>query len=158
MMKRAIVFLCLVFLALSNVYPEDTHVYSTWDIVEIDTCASAWLIKHFVDKQAVFKFYPKGEMIEEGIPFDTPDAEFRRYQNMSCFESIINKYKLKDPGLIKIGEFLHEIEVNYWKPADNPDIDQLNSSIKEIVAKEKDPQKCIEKCFTVFDSLYEKYK
>jgi len=94
---------------------EKELVFSTWDGFEVDKCASIWLIKRFIDENAVIKFFPKGEIIKQGIAFDTPDAIFRRYHNMSTFESLLKHYKLNDPKLIHIGKIIHDIEVNIWK-------------------------------------------
>jgi hypothetical protein len=50
------------------VYPKSSDVsaeqeglvFSTWEGFEADKCASIWLIKRFIDKNAVIKFFPKG--------------------------------------------------------------------------------------------------
>ncbi len=81
---------------------QKVQIFSTWEGFEADKCASIWLIKRFIDKNAIIKFFPKGEIIKEGILFDTPDSKFRRYHNMSTFESILLHYNLKDPKLIHI--------------------------------------------------------
>ncbi|MBW2738354.1 MAG: chromate resistance protein [Deltaproteobacteria bacterium] len=52
--------------------------------------------------------FPRGEIIKEGIAFDTPDAIFKRYYNMSTFKFMLKHYRLRDPKLI------HDIEVNIW--------------------------------------------
>jgi len=133
------------------------HLYSTWNAVEFDTCASAWLIKRFIDKSAQFKFFPNGELITEGIAFDTPDAEIRRQGNMSAYEVILQKYKIKDPTLIEIGKIVHEIEVAYW--GETSQISKgLGKKIMNIINKTEDKQECFQKSFEVFDDLYEKMK
>ena len=43
-------------------------VFCTWEGFEVDKCASIWLIKRFVDNNAVINFFPKGEAIKKGIP------------------------------------------------------------------------------------------
>jgi len=78
---------------------EKTLIFSTWEGFEADKCASIWLIKRFIDKNAKIKFFPKGSIITEGIPFDVPEAKLRRYHNMSTFESILKYYNLKDQNL-----------------------------------------------------------
>lgn len=91
-----------------------SNVYVSWENMEIDKCASAWLIKRFVDKNAVFKFVPKGELVTEGIPFDVPEAEIRRYHNMSAFEYVVRKNGIKDSAVRKLAGIIHDIEINYW--------------------------------------------
>jgi len=96
------VFLFLIVLGVRYVSAEDTphkaagQIFSTWEVFEPDKCASIWLIQRFIDKGAVIKFFPRGEMITEGIPFDVPDAKFRRYAQMSTFESIIIRLRIRN--------------------------------------------------------------
>ena len=88
-------FVVLLFISIAygrhaNIFAaEKMLIFSTWEGFEADKCASIWLIKRFIDKNAVINFFPKGEIVKEGIPFDTPDAKFRRYHNMSTFESLL---------------------------------------------------------------------
>jgi hypothetical protein len=131
-----------------------SKVYSTWDTFEPDKCGSAWLIKRFVDKEATFKFYPKGELISSGIPFDTPEAELRRYHNMSTFESILRKYKLNDPVLIEMGKIFHDIEINFWGKKIREESEGVQNTILKIETDYNDPNEILERSFEYFDTLY----
>ena len=71
-MKKILAFTWVFFFSMTAVlFAGDGHLYSTWDVLETDASASAWLIKRHVDPKARFKFFPKGELITEGIAFDT---------------------------------------------------------------------------------------
>ncbi|MBU1088151.1 MAG: chromate resistance protein [Candidatus Omnitrophica bacterium] len=129
-------------------------VYSTWDTLEVDTCATAWLIKNFVDKNAIFKFYPKGEIISEGIAFDTPDAEFRRTAEFCAFETVINKYKISDDGVKEIGKLIHEIEINYWAQEPNSKIVEFKQEVAAVLQASTSSEQGFEKTFLMFDKLY----
>jgi len=131
-----------------------SQVYSTWDTFEPDKCGSAWLIKRFVDQEATFKFYPKGELIASGIPFDTPEAELRRYHNLSTFEFILKKYKLDDPVLIEMGKIFHDIEINFWGKKIREESEGLQKMILKIEADYHDPNEILIKSFEYFDTLY----
>jgi hypothetical protein len=156
-MKRVLIIVLALFLLAFNVQAEENreNIYSTWDVLELDACASAWLIKRFVNKDAVFKFYPKGELIEEGTAFDTPDAELRRRHGVSTFGSIINKYKIKDPKVLAIGKLIHQIEINYWNVEPSTDAKNLDDKIKDIISKNKDPKQILKKAFAFMDKVYE---
>ncbi len=129
-------------------------VFSTWEGFEPDKCASIWLIKRFIDKNAVIKFFPKGKVIREGIPFDTPDAKLRRYHNMSTFESILFYYQLQDPKLVEIGKIIHDIEINVWARKMMARSEDVQRAIRRIIAAAKDNKTVIEKSCQYFDSLY----
>ena len=84
-MLRLFVSLGLVFFAAFNTSAgpaaDADHFYVTRDDFEPDKCASIWLIKRFIDPQAVFVIRPAGAPLKPGIPFDVPEAELRRYHN-----------------------------------------------------------------------------
>jgi len=135
-----------------------SHLYSTWETIELDTCASAWLIKNFVDEQAKFKFYPKGELVEQGVAFDTPDAKFKRSHNVSCFGSILNEYKIEDKTLLGIGNIIHDIEINYWMGSIDPQAEELNKKVLKVIDESSSPVETIINSFPIFDELYEQLK
>jgi len=135
-----------------------SNIYTTWENMEIDKCASAWLIKRFIDKNASFKFIPKGELITEGIPFDVPEAEIRRYHNLSAFEYLMKKYDIGDPAVRKIGEIIHDIEINYWGTKAVKDSQKINDAVQEIIETSTSAEKSLEKSFIFFDNLCSKIK
>jgi len=75
--------------------------------MEFDKCASAWLLKRHVDTLATFIFYPVGSLVDQGIPFDTPDAQLKRNARQSTFELILQQNGLHDPTLDAIGRIVH---------------------------------------------------
>jgi hypothetical protein len=129
-------------------------IFSTWEGFEADKCASIWLIKGFVDQEAIIKFYPKGEPIEAGIPFDTPDAKLRRYHNMSTFESILKHYQLNDPKLIYMGKIIHDIEVNVWERKLMQETYPVKEQVNKIISNSTGNTEIIEKSVKYFNALY----
>ena len=137
---------------------ETGHIYSTWDTMEADKFASAWLIKRFVDKDAEFEFYPVGQPIPEGIPFDTPDAEIRRYHNMATFEFVLQKYGIEDEYLRTMADTMHELEIISWQRELTPEAKQVDRSIKAIVQSSESPEACLAECMRYFDGYYNDLK
>ncbi len=135
-----------------------SHVFATWEGFESDKCASIWLIKRFIDRDAVIKFYPKGDVIEEGIAFDTPEAEFRRRHNMSTYETILAHYKLDDPRLVRIGQIIHDLEVNVWEEKVFKESLVVLGAMNEIIKNSGGNEEVIAKSCRYFDSFYESLK
>jgi len=154
-MKKTSVFIIIVLFAADLYSQENVHIYSTGSIMEIDRCASAWLIKRFVDKDAVFQFFPDGEIVEVGIPFDTPDAELSRTHRRSTFEVIMNKYKIIDKRLDMLGKSIHDIEINFWGKKDLSESDVLAAEVNQIINQAENNNDCFQKCFIYFDKVIE---
>ena len=161
MKKTGLSFFISLFLFIAYVMPSNTLaeekglVFSTWEGFEVDKCASIWLIKRFVNENAVIKFFPRGEIIKEGIAFDTPDAIFRRYHNMSTFESLLKHYRLRDPQLIHIGKIIHDVEVNIWEKKVLEETLIVQNAVSKIIWNIKDRNEIIQKSCKYFDSLYQ---
>ena len=132
------------------------HVFSTWEGFEADKCASFWLIRRFVDKDAVFRFFPTGETLKIGTPFDTPDAELRRYHNRSTFQTILARYQLKDAKLLYIARIIHDIEINIWEKKIMPETKIVQEMVNGIIRNANSNEEVIAKSIEYFDALYDK--
>ncbi|WP_157817673.1 chromate resistance protein ChrB domain-containing protein [Candidatus Thiodictyon syntrophicum] len=128
------------------------QVYSTWDTLEPDKCASIWLIKRHIDARAIFRFYPHGVTIDEGIAFDTPDAKFRRYHNKSTFETLLEHHRLTDPKLRYVGRLIHDIEVNIWERKALAETHEREAALQALLAA-ADAERSVDLCIDYFDRL-----
>ena len=84
--------------------------------VHVDRVACPWLITRFVDSEAEFLFVPASQIpqvvVETGaIPFDAPGVELGHVDGRCSFESIIVKYGLKEPGLLRLAKIVHAADV-----------------------------------------------
>ncbi len=85
--------------------------------VHVDRVACPWLITRFIDSEAEFLFVPNSQIekavAERGaIPFDAPGVELGHAEGRCSFESIILKYGLKEPGLLRLAKIVHAADVN----------------------------------------------
>ncbi len=85
--------------------------------VHVDRVACPWLISRFVDTEAEFLFVPAGqieEVVNEtgAIPYDAPGVELGHVDGRCSFESIIAKYGLKEPGLLRLARIVHAADVS----------------------------------------------
>jgi hypothetical protein len=78
---------------------------------EIDRVGSAWLIKRFIDPTAKFVFAPTVASIPRALPFDFPDAEFSHYGDDCTFETLLRRFGIVDKSLRKIGEMVHDADL-----------------------------------------------
>ncbi len=102
---------------------EPVHVYNSFmkwitrSHIKVDRVACPWLITRFVDSEAEFLFVPANQVdqlaAETGaIPFDAPGVELGHCEGRCSFESIILKYGLKEPGLLRLAQIVHAADVS----------------------------------------------
>ncbi len=126
--------------------------------VHVDRVASPWLIRRFIDSDAEFLFVPKSEIDrvakETGaIPFDAPGVELGHHEGRCSFESIILKYDLKEPGLLRLAKIIHAADV-----AEDIDTDPMARGVEAIARgyslRFPDDLENLEHQFEVYDGLY----
>ena len=126
--------------------------------VHVDRIACPWLITRFIDSQAEFLFVPKSEIertvSETGaIPFDAPGVELGHHEGRCSFESIILKYELKEPGLLRLAKIVHAADV-----AEDIDSDPMARGLEAIASgyslRFPEDQENLAHQFEVYDALY----
>jgi hypothetical protein len=89
----------------------------TREDANVDRIACPWLIKRFIDPQAVFIFVGRDEVLEvaerEGADsYDAPGAKYTHREGKCSFEALVEDFKLTgDPGLVRLAEIVHAADV-----------------------------------------------
>jgi hypothetical protein len=126
--------------------------------VHVDRVACPWLITRFIDSEAEFIFVPKnqiGQVAKEtgAIPFDAPGVELGHVDGRCSFESIIAKYDLKEPGLLRMAKIIHAADVEQ-----DIDSDPIARGIEAIASgfslRFPEDLENLEHQFDVYDALY----
>jgi len=126
--------------------------------VHVDRIACPWLITRFIDSDADFLFVSASQIekvVEEtgGIPFDAPGVELGHMDGRCSFESIIQKYGLNEPGLLRMAKIVHAADV-----AKDIDSDPIARGLEAIARgyslRFPDDLENLEKQFEVYDALY----
>jgi hypothetical protein len=126
--------------------------------IHVDRVACPWLIKRFVDSDAKFLFVPKSQVEKiakeiGAIPFDAPGVELGHHEGKCSFESIIEKYGLTDPALLRLARIVHSADI-----AEDLHEDEIAPGLEAIVTGFglllPDDQANLEKQFLVYDALY----
>ncbi len=126
--------------------------------VHVDRVACPWLISRFVDNEAEFLFAPKNRIdavaAETGaIPFDAPGVELGHHEGRCSFESILLKYGLAEPGLVRLAKIVHAADV-----AEDIDKDPLARGLEAIASgyslRFPDDEENLAHQFEVYDALY----
>ena len=125
--------------------------------IHVDRMGSAWLIRHFIDPGARFKFVPaKGYQPEPAeLRFDMYEAEFTHEGDLCTFEVLLERFALKDPALKSIAEIIHDIDLKDSKFAreETIGIDRLIAGIAMGIKTMKDAWRARPTCLMIYTSI-----
>ncbi len=122
----------------------------------IDRIASAWLIKRFIDKDAVFGFIDGDKLERIGknmVAYDIVGGEFTHIADMSTFEVLLKAFCLKGKALGIMAEIVHQLDLKDEK-FKNPAAEGLREILDGIRKTVKDDHKALEKGMSIFELLY----
>ena len=120
---------------------------------EIDRVGSAWLIRRFIDPRAKFVFAAAVPSNREILPFDMVDVEFSHHGDCCTFEILIRRFGIEDKAVKKIGEMIHDadLEDSKFQRSECIGIDRvLKGWAKEGVPDDE----ILRRGFECFDALY----
>lgn len=85
--------------------------------VHVDRIACAWLVRRFIDRKARFAFVsPRGYAAKRGeVTYDMVDGDFTHVGDRCSFETLVERFDLREPGLSAIAEIIHDIDVKDGK-------------------------------------------
>ncbi len=129
----------------------------TRQYVHVDRTACPWLIRRFVDPKAQFIFVPveKIEEIaknEDAIPYDAPNVELGHHGEKCSFDSVIEKYKIKDPAVLELAKIVRAADTD--KMEDAPEAAGLEAIMTGFGIVSKDDYETIAKAGPVYDAFY----
>jgi hypothetical protein len=89
---------------------------------KIDRIACPWLIKNFVDSEAVFLYVPKDKVFDkakelDAIPYDLPGAEYTHEGEFCTFDYIVKKYQIVDPAVKQLAKIVRGSDTDRFELA-----------------------------------------
>jgi hypothetical protein len=127
--------------------------------VHVDRIACSWLIRRFIDADAVIRFVPgKGYVPKAGeLRFDMFEGEFTHEGDRCSFEVLLARSGISDSGLQAIAEIVHDIDLKdgKFKREEATGIARL---IAGIAMANKDDEQRIAQGASIFDNLYQYFR
>ena len=77
---------------------------------EIDRVGSAWLLLKFIDPGAKFAFVNTPAAAPEAIPYDMFQVEFSHHADNCTFETLIERFGIRDRAVLRIAELIHDAD------------------------------------------------
>jgi hypothetical protein len=127
--------------------------YSTRKDVHIDRCASAWLIKRFIDSDAQFVFVDGHHPAPDTIPFDIHGVEWGHHGNRCSFEVIADLHRLDDPVIVQIARIIHgaDITADADETLESAGLDLLFRGLRLVSESDEET---LDRGYIVMDALY----
>lgn len=135
------------------------RIWVTRKGVHIDRIACSWLIRRFIDPDAVIRFVPgKGYVPKPGeLRFDMFEGEFTHEGDRCSFEVLLARAGLDDPALQAIAEIVHDIDLKDGKFA-REEATGIAHLIAGIAIAHADDEERIAQGAPVFDNLYQYFR
>jgi hypothetical protein len=125
--------------------------------VHIDRAACAWLIGRFIDPGAEFLFVSDpAEVPADATPFDMRGVVLGHHGDRCSFETFLVRYELADPVLARIGQIVHEADLDDGR-YDAPEAPGLDVMLRGL-SMTGDDERTLAVSGPLFDALYEFFR
>ena len=116
----------------------------------VDRMASAWLIRRFIDAQAVFGFAkqpPDGD-----VAFDMYAGTFTHDGPLCTFENIAQRFGIRDTAVDRLTPIVHHLDVKdaVFTPPEAPAIERMIEGLRDLHA---DDHVLLEHGIAMFEAL-----
>jgi len=119
-----------------------------------DRMASAWLIRRFIDHDAIFRFIEEHEKPDNhAVTYDIVGGAFTHVGDMTTFEVMLESFSLKSEALDSIAEIVHQLDFNDDKFC-NQEVDGLKGILEGIRKSTSEDAEALEKGMNMFEMLY----
>ena len=124
----------------------------------VDRAACAWLVRRFIDAEAVFVFVEdRIDVPTDATPFDMRGVELGHHGGDCTFETILRVHRLTDdPALRRIAQIVHEADIDDER-FDAPEAPGLDVVLRGL-SMTGDDTHTMAVANPVFEGLYEYYR
>jgi len=124
---------------------------------KIDRIACPWLIKNFVDNEAVFLYVRKEDVFDKAkefnaIPYDISGAEYSHEGEYCTFNFIIKKHNITDPALLQLAEIVRGADTDRFDLA--PQAAGLWAISAGLSYNNKNDYEMLAEGMKIYDALY----
>ena len=123
-----------------------------------DRIACPWLIRKFIDPDAVIVFVPADEVLdyaarEGATSFDAPGATYTHRGSNCSFETLIEAFHIDDPAVAMVAKVVHGADIAADRDA-TPESRGLLAIADGFALLDVDDHRQLELELPVYDALY----
>lgn len=132
----------------------------TRERVKVDRVACPWLIRRFVDKDAVFLFVAADKVAETAArecatPYDVPNVELGHHGQECSFDAFVQKYGLgKDPAMVLMAKIVNGADTDneLWHQPESAGLNALAEGFRHVGLADDHAMLAAE--IPMYDALY----
>lgn len=132
----------------------------TRERVKVDRVACPWLIKKFIDPDAVFLFAPPDQVMdiarrEQATPYDVKDVEFGHHGQECSFDAFVHRYDLAtDPAMVLLARIVNGADTDnaLWNQPEAAGLNAIAEGFRHLGLKDDHEINAAE--WIVYDALY----
>lgn len=129
-------------------------LYWTWDQLEPDTVASAWLLRRYSKRPVEIRLIPRGEHSSDGTPFDVPLAALSRTRTASTFHVLREHLAIDDPSVLALERVIDEIEITGWDRLPSEEASRLDRELRRLIDDAPRPEDALQSAATYLDATH----
>ncbi|MHC8333749.1 chromate resistance protein ChrB domain-containing protein [Pseudomonas sp. LB3P25] len=100
----------------------------------VDRLACAWLIRRFIDPNALILWLDTPlNCPADALGFDFDDATFSHVGNRVTFETLQASFELQEPGLSRIAALVHYLDIGGIQPVEAAGIERVLAGLRETI-------------------------
>jgi hypothetical protein len=129
-------------------------IWATRAGIHVDRAACAWLLRRFVDREAVFVFVDDPVDVPAGATaFDMRGVELGHHQGDCSFETMLRHFGLDEPVLWDIARIVHEADLadERFDAPEAPGLDVICRGLSMV----RGDDELLVVAQAMFDGLYE---
>jgi hypothetical protein len=132
----------------------------TRERVKVDRVACPWLIRKFIDAEAVFLFVPAEQVMataekERAIPYDVKDVELGHHGMECSFDALVKKYGLgRDPAMVLLAKIVNgaDTDNSLWHQPESAGLNAIAEGFRHLGFKDDHEINAAE--WIVYEALY----
>jgi len=97
-----------------------------------DKWASVWLVRSYLNPDAVTIAVSESDLTHGVISFDTGSAEFTRTGTSTTYSALLAAHAIADPVAVTLGKIIHDIEINAWNPNREVESLQVENAFRQM--------------------------
>lgn len=125
-------YIILIFILTISIFASKWELHYPY---EIDSIATSWIIKRYIDKNATFVGYEKNVTLNKRFSINDKNSRFRRNGRFTAYEMAKRYYKISDKCTNRLVKIIKVLELMPWKKNEFEDVIEFENGLIPLLPK-----------------------